>query len=166
MVWSLKRSLINPLCQKWISSKRVLHTTKLSCQHKLLSRQPLEYIDPEKTLPRFHLSGAGVFLITTNFSAPANQHQLSQQSRGFTSVVLLSYHNWFFSLSWPDTRDFLFKIAMALREILNFPSQASIFALLSALSSKLLQNSPLSAQTSQWIFLAQSSKFLPQSSPK
>lgn len=33
----------------------------------------------QKTLPRrFHLSDAGLFLITANFLAPANQHQYSQ----------------------------------------------------------------------------------------
>lgn len=32
----------------------------------------------QKTLPIFHLSDAGLFLITTNFLAPANQHQLFQ----------------------------------------------------------------------------------------
>ena len=32
-----------------------------------------------QTLPRrYHLKDAGLFLITTNFLAPANQHQLSQ----------------------------------------------------------------------------------------
>ena len=31
-----------------------------------------------KTLPRFHFNDAGLFLITVNFLALANQHQLSQ----------------------------------------------------------------------------------------
>jgi hypothetical protein len=33
---------------------------------------------------------AGLFVITTNFSASADQHQVSQQSKGFTLVVLVS----------------------------------------------------------------------------
>ena len=58
----------------------------------------------QKTLPRrFHLSDAGLFLITTNFIAPANQHQLS--------LLLLTLkpepHDWSFQVllakpgTWP-----------------------------------------------------------------
>jgi hypothetical protein len=32
----------------------------------------------QKTIPRFQLSDAGLFLIIANFLAPANQHQFSQ----------------------------------------------------------------------------------------
>lgn len=54
--------------------------------------------DPKETSPRiFHLNNASLFLITTNFSAPAEQHQLSQESKGFVSMVLtLVNHGWFF----------------------------------------------------------------------
>jgi hypothetical protein len=38
----------------------------------------------QKTLPRrFHLNNAGLFLVTANFSAPAHQHWVSKQSKGF-----------------------------------------------------------------------------------
>jgi hypothetical protein len=47
--------------------------------------------DSQKTLPRrFHFSGLGLFLITTNVLAPANQQQLLQEHKGSTSVVLVS----------------------------------------------------------------------------
>jgi hypothetical protein len=58
-----------------------LHITKSSCSR----RYNLGYLwntvclCSQKTLPRrFHLSDAGLFIITANFLAPANQHQLSQ----------------------------------------------------------------------------------------
>lgn len=42
---------------------------------------------PEKKLPRrFLLSDAGLFLVTTYFSAPADQHELFQQSKSFHFV--------------------------------------------------------------------------------
>lgn len=48
------------------------------------------HADPEETLPKgFHLSDAGLFLIAANISAPADQHQVSQESKGFPSVVLV-----------------------------------------------------------------------------
>lgn len=45
----------------------------------------------QKTLPRrFPLGDADLFLITTNFFVPANQHQLSQKSKDSSAVVLAS----------------------------------------------------------------------------
>lgn len=45
--------------------------------------------DSQETLSRrCHLRDAGLCSITVNFSAPADQHRVSQQSKGFTSVVL------------------------------------------------------------------------------
>lgn len=47
--------------------------------------------EPEETLPReLHLHDAALFLITADSSAPADQHPLSQQSKGFSLVVLVS----------------------------------------------------------------------------
>ena len=41
----------------------------------------------QKTLPRrFHFSGTSFFLITDNFLAPANQHQLSQKTLLFLTL--------------------------------------------------------------------------------
>lgn len=43
-----------------------------------------------RTFPRrVHLSNTGL-LITTNFSVPVDQHRLSQQSKGFTSVIRIT----------------------------------------------------------------------------
>lgn len=44
---------------------------------------------PQETLARFHLNIAGLFVITTYFSTPANQYQVLEQSQGFTSAVVL-----------------------------------------------------------------------------
>jgi hypothetical protein len=42
----------------------------------------LLYADDQESLPKlFHLSDYGLFLITTNFLVPANQHQLSQKHK-------------------------------------------------------------------------------------
>ena len=68
---------------------------RFSCQTSTIlsaSATQLLCADSQETLPRrSHLSDAGLFLITASFSAPANQHQLSQENTGFTSVVLVSH---------------------------------------------------------------------------
>ena len=57
-----------------------LHMTKFSYS----TRYNLRYVwnktslCSQKTLPRFHLSDVGLFLIIANVLAPASQHQLSQ----------------------------------------------------------------------------------------
>jgi hypothetical protein len=43
--------------------------------------------EKKKLLRRFHFSAAGFFLITANFLAPANQHQLSQESLLFWTLT-------------------------------------------------------------------------------
>ena len=61
--------------------------------HSAKPQLPLEHsfcVLTLKKLPRFHLSDGGFFSIIANFLAPADQHQLSQESKGFTSVVLVS----------------------------------------------------------------------------
>jgi hypothetical protein len=58
-----------------------LYITKSSytTRHKLSYLWNTASLYSQKILPkRFHLSDAGLFLITTNLLAPANQHQLSQ----------------------------------------------------------------------------------------
>ena len=51
-----------------------------------LSGSQLLCADLEDILPRrFHLSDAGLLLLTADFSAPANQHQLPQYHKSFTS---------------------------------------------------------------------------------
>lgn len=42
--------------------------------------------DSEEILPRFHFNNAGLLLIVTDFSDPADQCQMSQKSKSFTSV--------------------------------------------------------------------------------
>ena len=66
-----------------------LHITKSRCS----MRYNLGYLwntaslCSQKTLPRrFHLSDAGLFTITANSLAPANQHQLSQQFLPFLTL--------------------------------------------------------------------------------
>ena len=51
--------------------------------------QPL-CADPEETFPRFHLSDAGLVLITADSLVPGDQHPLSQPIQGFTLAVLVS----------------------------------------------------------------------------
>jgi hypothetical protein len=43
---------------------------------------------------RLHLNGAGLFLITDDFSGLADQNPLFQQNKGFTLAVLLSCQSW------------------------------------------------------------------------
>ena len=83
-------------CSSWLlhASKPVppawlLHITKYSCSMKynLGYLWNMASLCSQKTLPRrFHLSNAGIFLITTNFLAPTNQHQLSQESLLFFTL--------------------------------------------------------------------------------
>ena len=55
----------------------LLHST--SMRYNLGYLWNTAFLCSHKTLPRrFHLNDAGLFLITTNFLAPANQHQFSQ----------------------------------------------------------------------------------------
>jgi hypothetical protein len=49
------------------------------------------YVDPKEELSRrVHLNGPGLFVSINSFSAVADQHQLSQQRKEFTSVFMLS----------------------------------------------------------------------------
>lgn len=49
----------------------------------------LLYADSEKTLPRgFHHNDADLLLITDDSSIPTNQHQLFQQEKVFTVLIL------------------------------------------------------------------------------
>jgi hypothetical protein len=62
---------------------RLLYITKYSCsmRYKLGYLWNTASLCFQKTIPRrFHLNDAGLFLITTNFLAPANQHLLPQES--------------------------------------------------------------------------------------
>ena len=70
-----------------------LYQVQLPAQETRLATSGTQLIcaDSEKTLPRnFHLNDARLLLITAYLSAPADQHLLSQQSKGFTLVVLVS----------------------------------------------------------------------------
>lgn len=59
-----------------------------SCKYCLGSSWPqLLCAEPREKLKWFHLSDAGLMLITVNFSAPGKKNQLFQQSKSFTSVV-------------------------------------------------------------------------------
>lgn len=73
------------------------YTTKFGCQQETLHWPLLEHIFCELTLRntslRFHLSDAGLFLFSAGSSAPAEQHRVSQQSKGFvrgSSVSLIT----------------------------------------------------------------------------
>jgi hypothetical protein len=69
---------LKPVTPGWL-----LHISKPSCsmRYNLSCLWNTASLCSQKILPRrFHLSDAGLFLITANFLAPANQHQLSQQS--------------------------------------------------------------------------------------
>ena len=49
------------------------------------------YSTKKNSPQRFHLNNSDLFGITANLSVLLNQRQLSQQSKGFTVVVLVSY---------------------------------------------------------------------------
>lgn len=76
---------------KPVPSGRFLPIIKFDFWHRM---QPLPLRTasvhwPEEIRPRkFHFNGTGVFLITANLSALATQHQLYQQSKSFTLLVL------------------------------------------------------------------------------
>lgn len=62
----------------------------LPSQGNFVASEPhIIYTDPEETPPRSPLQIAGLFLIPDNFTAPANQHQLSQWSKGFNCDPVL-----------------------------------------------------------------------------
>lgn len=78
---------------KPVSSGWLLQMTNFDFQHKVQFRLPLRIqllcVDPAEIFPRrFNLSDSDFFLITFNFSAPADQHQLSQQRKGCNLVIL------------------------------------------------------------------------------
>lgn len=70
------------MCSKLVPPGWLFHyQDQLPAQGKTLviSGTQLLCADSEETLSRrFHLSDASFFLITANFSAPTDQHQLSQ----------------------------------------------------------------------------------------
>lgn len=121
---------------------------------------------------RLHLNGAGLFLITDDFSGLADQNPLFQQNKGFTLAVLLSCQSWliFFSApadqidtidssyKWPHTNGSKGIVASQVR-----PPSSALFS--TFVSSKLLHNIPLCSQYSV-AFLIQSSKVLPQAPTK
>lgn len=78
--WSLTVQTTPILHDSFIPSKPIppgwfLHITMSSCQHKVYLWNTASLCSL-KTLPRFYLIDAGLFLITTNFLVLANQHQL------------------------------------------------------------------------------------------
>lgn len=82
-----------------MSSKPVLpgqlldYQVQLSISSTVLAASKTQHLhaDPEETVPKeFHLNDAGLFLITANISAPADQHQVSQESKGSSGVLLIT----------------------------------------------------------------------------
>jgi hypothetical protein len=68
------------------------YTTKLDCQCRAWPYPSMEQsfcVIPLILSRRFHLSNAGLFLVTTKFSAPPDQHPIFQQSKDVTLVVLV-----------------------------------------------------------------------------
>ena len=111
----------------FIPSKRVppgwlLHITKYSCS----MRYHLGYLwntgslCSQKTFRRrFHLSDAGLFLITTNFLAPANQHHIVpvMQKFCFSSSGILLITADFSAPANQNHRIFTIKVTMALKSL-------------------------------------------------
>lgn len=72
---------------KPVTPGKLLHITKLSCQHEL-------YADSELTvLKRFQHNDGDFFLMTMNLLSLPDQYELSHKGRGVTLLVLNSkYH--------------------------------------------------------------------------
>lgn len=140
-----------------------LHTNKFGRQHKVRpwpSRTQLECADSEETLPRSScLSDAGLISITAGSSAPADQHPLSQKTKGFSAI----------SLSASDqTPQILHTKGLAECFLPSETLQVRFYSfahLSTFLSLKLLQSSSLYSQHSI-AFSSPVPQSLPQSFPK